>query len=183
MINVWNLTQSLAISVLIFGGAIQGMASASPRFETSQLEQTPEQTSSKRQLDPRTNISFESRGCMRKGTRVTCEVIATNFNDIHRTVRFGASYENYQTRAIDPTGSVFVANSVQFNDVQRGRDRITTDLAPGIPTKLVYSFRIPQEIKEVSVIDVGYLAISRIDVLGRTTLPNVGAISTSTASK
>lgn len=181
MTSVWKLAQSLAVSTIILGS--NGVAFALPQVNSSPIAQTPETSASKRQLDPRTNISFESQGCTRRGNVVTCEVISTNFNNMHRRVHFGASFEKYPTRVVDPKGNVFVARSVNFNNVQRGSDRVTIDLAPGVPTRLVFLFQIPQTITEISAIDIGYLAISRIDVLSRTTLTNVGSISAAVGSR
>jgi hypothetical protein len=139
---------------------------------------TPQQSTQNRQVDRRYNLSFEYRGCQRANTRVVCDVVVTNFTDTSRKVSFGADFQDYQTRAIDTQGNVYIASSLQLNEIQKGKERVLIDLPPGIPTKLALNFRIPKQVTELTAIDLGYLTISRIDTIGRITIPSIGSIST-----
>ncbi|NJL63128.1 MAG: hypothetical protein HC903_16470 [Methylacidiphilales bacterium] len=147
--------------------------------------QTPSgQSSQVKQTDRKYNITFEYRGCQRarSNTKVTCEVIATNFNDNYLKISFGARNEQYQTRAVDTLGNVYTSGSLQLNQYD-SRDKILTDLAPGIPTKLTFNFKIPEQVTELSALDLGYLTVSRIDTVGRISLPNIGAIASANSTK
>lgn len=147
-------------------------------------QNTPVQQSTARQVDRRFNISFEPRGCQRiSSSRVNCEVLVTNFTDLHRQVSFGADYQAYQTRLVDNEGNVYSASSLQLNQFQRGKERVLIELAPGIPTKLSFNFRVPSRINELSVIDLGYQVIGRVDTTARMTVPNIGAITSNNAQR
>ena len=146
-------------------------------------QNTPVQSTA-RQVDRRFNISFEPRGCQRiSSSRINCEVLVTNFTDLHRQVSFGADYQAYQTRLVDNEGNVYSASSLQLNQFQRGKERVLIELAPGIPTKLSFGFRVPSRINELSVIDLGYQVIGRVDTTARITVPNIGAITSNNAQR
>lgn len=170
MINVSKLLSLAAISSLVFTNVTNA-----PQV-SAQL--TPQQPTQNRQVDRRYNLSFEYGGCQRASTRVVCNVLVTNFTDSSRKISFGANYEDYQTRAIDAQGNLYIANSMQLNQYQKAKERVLIDLPPGIPTKLAFNFRIPPQISELAAIDVGYLNISRVDTIGRITISNLGSIST-----
>jgi hypothetical protein len=146
------------------------------------IAQTPQQPTA-RQVDRRFNISFEPRSCQRANTTVNCDVVVTNFTDTHRQVSFGVGYQAYQTRLVDAEGNVYTANGLQLNQYQRARERVLIELAPGIPTKLSFNFRVPQKINELSALDLGYQVIGRIDTTSRLTMPNIGSITTTNAQK
>lgn len=145
-------------------------------------QSTPGKSSQSRQVDRRYNLNFEYRGCQRAGNRVTCDVVVTNFSDINRQVSFGASFADYRTNVVDPNGNLYTASSVQTNSYQEGRDKALTDLAPGVPTKLTFNFKIPTEVTELTALDLGYRNITQIDTFGRITISNIGNISTATSS-
>jgi hypothetical protein len=162
---------------LIGIAAVSGLVFTITNTQTT-AQTTPAQSSQNRQVDRRYNLSFEYRGCQRANTRVVCDVVVTNFTDASRKVSFGADYQDYQTRAIDTQGNVYVASGLQLNQLQKGKERVLIDLPPGIPTKLAFNFRIPAQITELAAIDLGYQTIGRVDTIGRITISNVGSIST-----
>jgi hypothetical protein len=170
MINASKLISVAAVSSLVFTNITNA-----PQVSA---QTTPEQPAQNRQVDRRYNLSFEYRGCQRASRRVICNVVVTNFTDTYRKVSFGADYKDYQTRAIDTQGNVYVAEGLQLNQLQKGKERVLIDLPPGIPTKLTFNFRIPPQVADLAAIDVGYLTISRVDTIGRITISNLGNIST-----
>ncbi len=176
MHSMWKSIKNFVLPGLVLGTCVQIVA---PTLIVSKAAaQTPSgQSSSIKQVDRRYNISFEYKGCQRakRKASVACEVIATNFNDNYLKISFGARNEQYQTRAVDNLGNVYTSGSLQLNQYD-SRDKILTDLAPGIPTKLTFNFKIPQQVTELSALDLGYLTVSRIDTVGRISLSNIGAI-------
>ncbi|MBF2063724.1 MAG: hypothetical protein IGS39_04750 [Calothrix sp. C42_A2020_038] len=171
--HVKSLIRLAALSSLFAGFAYipQGIAQNAPEQSTA------------RQMDRRYNMTFESRGCQRSNLRVICDVIVTNFTDSHRQVSFGVRYAGYQTRLVDNAGNVYTANALQLNQYQSARERILIELAPGIPKRFSYSFRVPQGISELSAIDIGYQVIGRVDTTARITIPNIGNITATNAQK
>jgi hypothetical protein len=144
--------------------------------------QNAPQQSTARQVDKRFNITFEPRACQRaSSTRVNCDVLVTNFTDSHRQISFGAGFKGYQTRLVDTEGNVYPASSLQLNQFQRAQERVLIELAPGVPTRLSFSFRVPQRINDLAVLDLGYRVVGRIDTTDRISLPNIGAITSSSA--
>ncbi len=170
MINVSKLLSVATISSLVFTSVTNASL-----VSAQLISQQPTQN---RQVDRRYSLSFEYSGCQRASTRVVCSVVVTNFTDTSRKISFGADYQDYQTRAIDAQGNVYVASSMQLNQYQKGKERVLIDLPPGIPTKLAFNFRIPPQITELAAIDLGYLNIGRVDTIGRITISNLGSIST-----
>ncbi|WP_158224881.1 hypothetical protein [Brunnivagina elsteri] len=183
MHRMWKSIKNVALTGLVLGTCVQIVA---PTLVVSKAAaQTPSaQSSAIKQTDKRYNITFEYRGCQRakSKTQVVCEVIATNFNDNYLKISFGARNEQYQTRAVDNLGNVYTSASLQLNQYD-SRDKIQTDLAPGIPTKLTYNFKIPEQVTELSALDLGYLTVSRIDTVGRISLSNIGAIASASTAK
>ncbi|MEA5571687.1 hypothetical protein [Calothrix sp. UHCC 0171] len=180
MSSLWKSIKNVTLPALLLGTGIQ---IAVPTLVVSPVNaQTPGESSIK-QVDRRYNISFDYRGCQRtqRNARVTCEVIATNFNNNHIRVSFGARNVQYQTRLVDNSGNVYTSGSLQLNQYD-SQDKILTDLAPGIPTKLVFNFRVPEQVTQLSALDLGYLTVGRVDTINRITLSNLGAIA-STAKK
>jgi hypothetical protein len=145
-------------------------------------QSTPGKSSQSRQVDRRYNLNFDYRGCQRSGTRVSCDVVVTNFSDINRQVSFGASFADYRTNVVDPDGNLYTASSIQTNSYQQGKDKARVDLAPGVPTKLTFNFKIPTATTELTAIDLGYRHTTQIDTLGRITIANIGSIGTATSS-
>ncbi|BAZ17030.1 hypothetical protein NIES4071_89080 [Calothrix sp. NIES-4071] len=177
-----NLAKNLIVGTLFTSLIAIGYTSPGAT-QNIPVQNTPAQSTA-RQVDRRFNISFEPRGCQRtSSSRVTCEVLVTNFTDSHRQISFGADYQAYQTRLVDSEGNVYSANSLQLNQLQRGTQRVLIELAPGIPTRLSYNFRVPSRINELLVIDLGYQVIGRIDTTARITLPNIGAITSNNAQR
>jgi hypothetical protein len=163
---------------LIGVAAVSTLVLTIPNVQQVWAQTTPEQPSQNRQVDRRYNLSFEYRGCQRARNSVICDVVVTNFTNMHRKVSFGARYLDYQTRATDTQGNVYISEGLQMNSSQKGQERVLIDLPPGIPTKLAFNFKIPAQVTELTAIDLGYLAVGRVDTIGRITISNIGSIST-----
>jgi hypothetical protein len=175
MLSISKLIRATILSSFILGS----IANVSPISAQS----TSGQSNQAKQVDRRYNLSFEHRGCQRAKTRVTCDVVVTNFSDINRQISFGASFPDYRTNIIDPAGNLYTSNSIQTNSYQQGKDKVLIDLAPEIPTKLTFNFKIPTQITELTALDLGYRNITQIDTLGRITIPNIGNISAATTAQ
>lgn len=169
MIQALKLIGVVAVSSLVF---------TITNTEKAAAQTTPEQPSQNRQVDRRYNLSFENRGCQRARNNVVCDIVVTNFANTHQKVSLGARYQDYQTRATDTQGNVYISEGLQLNSYQKGQERVLIELPPGIPTKLGFNFRIPPQVTELTAIDLGYMTISRVDTIGRITISNIGSIST-----
>jgi hypothetical protein len=177
MNGVWKISKKVGILSLILGAELSSthLVLASPQVaqipQISQGQDVPAQ-----QIDRRFGISFESRGCQRAKTTVICDVAVTNRGRTHRQIRFGAREEQYQTNVTDTNGNVYVAQRVQLNELERNERRIFTELAPGITSKVRFSFRIPEQVTQLNAIDVGYETLGITDLIGRITVPNLGTV-------
>jgi hypothetical protein len=146
--------------------------------------QETQQQSATRQVDRRYNITFEPRACQRASrSRVNCEVLVTNFTDSHRQISFGARYEGYQTRLVDTEGNVYLTDSLQLNQFQKAKERVLIELAPGVPTRLSFSFKVPEKVNTIATLDMGYKVIGKIDTTDRISLTNIGAITSNSSQK
>jgi hypothetical protein len=175
---MFSISKLIGVSILssfVFGN-IAYISSVS-------AQSTSGQSSQAKQVDRRYNLSFEYRTCQRANTKVACDVVVTNFSDINRQVSFGANFADYRTHVVDPDGNLYTASSIQTNSYQQGKDKARVDLAPGVPTKLTFNFKIPTQITELTAIDLGYRNITQIDTLGRITIANIGNISTATTAQ
>jgi uncharacterized lipoprotein NlpE involved in copper resistance len=175
MFSISKLIRASILSSFILG-SIANISAVSAQSTSGQSNQA-------KQVDRRYNLSFEYRGCQRAKIRVTCDVVVTNFSDINRQVSFGASFADYRTHVIDPAGNLYTSNGIQTNSYQQGKDKALIDLAPGIPTKLTFNFKIPTQVTELTAIDLGYRNITQIDTFGRITIPSIGNISAATTAQ
>jgi hypothetical protein len=174
MANAWKFVKKVGLFSFILGAfpTSPSLVLASPQVaQIAQGQDVPTQ-----QLDRRYNIVFESRGCQRVKTTVICDVAVTNRSRTHRQIRFGASHEYYQTNVTDTNANVYVAQRVQLNELERNQGRIFTELAPGITSKVRFSFRIPEKVTQLNAIDVGYETLGVTDLIGRITVSNLGTI-------
>jgi hypothetical protein len=144
-------------------------------------QQIPTKTLAPQAVDENYKLKFESGGCKRTGrTEVICDVIVTNLSDKREKVFFtgNVNVKNYLTSAIDTSGTVYstiLAQSGANKSSTSGAFYFPTDIAVGIPTKVIFTFNIPQEITQLSALDVGY----RIDTTAkRIALTNIGTIAT-----
>lgn len=169
MIQALKLIGVAAVSSLVFTITNTIKATA---------QTTPEQSSQNRQVDRKYSLSFEYRGCQRAKNNVVCDIVVTNFANTHQKVSLGARYKDYQTRATDTQGNVYISEGLQLNSYQKGQERVLIELPPGIPTKLAFGFRIPPQVTELAAIDLGYMTVSRVDTIGRITISNIGGILT-----
>jgi uncharacterized lipoprotein NlpE involved in copper resistance len=173
---MFSISKLIGVSILssFILGSIANISSVSAQSTSEQAKQVD---------DPRYQLKFEYRGCQRANTKVTCDVVVTNFSDINRQVSFGASFPDYRTHVIDPAGNLYTSSSIQSNPYQQGKDKALIDLAPGIPTKLTFNFKIPTQITELTALNLGYRNITQIDTFGRITIPNIGNITAATTAQ
>ncbi|BAZ38189.1 hypothetical protein NIES4101_41250 [Calothrix sp. NIES-4101] len=182
MSSLWKSIKNVTLPALLLGTCVQ--VAVSTLAVSPVAAQTSSGASAIKQVDRKYNISFDYRGCQRakSNARVVCEVIATNFSNNHIKVSFGARNVQYQTRLVDNSGNVYTSGSLQLNQYD-SQDKILTDLAPGIPTKLVFNFKVPEQVTQLSALDLGYLTVGRVDTINRITLSNLGAIATASTAK
>jgi hypothetical protein len=92
------------------------------------------------------------------------------------------------TNAIDTSGTVHpvqrAESGADFSDLEVPNGSacqcFTDSLASGIPTKVTFTFQIPQELTELTALDIGYWWYEDDSALGvskRTALANIGAIT------
>lgn len=141
-------------------------------------------------VDEKINLKFESRGCSRtKTTQVTCDVLITNLGNTRQIVKFTSDYQYMpETNAIDSSGTVYPVQISQSGaDISKysgGYDRLdcncfSISLVSGIPTKVTFTFEIPQEVNELAAIDLGFAWANGVGYdteNKRIAISNIGAI-------
>ncbi|MCV3214136.1 hypothetical protein OGM63_11545 [Plectonema radiosum NIES-515] len=55
--------------------------------------------------------------------------------------------------------------------------RFSTNIASGIPTKIIFTFEIPKEVSKLSVLDVGYIPGASENKEKRIAIKNIGTIA------
>jgi hypothetical protein len=146
------------------------------------IKQTSQQTTLKAQsVDEDTNLKFEASGCYRtNSTTVICDVLVTNLSNTRQDVRFsGNANMSSITNAIDTSGTVYGANLAQSGTLTSstaGGFYFSTNIASGIPTKIIFTFEIPKEVTQLSALDVGYVAETSGNNEKRIAITNIGAI-------
>ncbi len=134
-------------------------------------------------VDEEHNLKFESRGCQRiNNKKVTCNVLVTNIGNTRANLLFTVPNDTTApfTNAIDSSGTVYVATIVQMGSyvADNRNSRISNDFAPGIPTKVTFSFEIPEPVNELAAIDVGYgYLVNSLVYPKRMAIPNIGTIT------
>jgi hypothetical protein len=141
-------------------------------------------------VDEEVNFKFESRGCLRtKLTQVTCDVLVTSLARQRQGIRFSVSNSAIpNTNAIDTSGTVYAVQRTQsganFSDsvVSDGSacGCFTIYPAPGVPTKVTFTFEIPSKVTELSALDIGYWWYqdsSSSGVSKRTAVSKIGTIA------
>jgi hypothetical protein len=137
-------------------------------------------------VDEDSNLKFEPRGCRRtKATQVICDVLITNLGNTRQGMKFGV-YGN-ATNAIDSSGTVYGAKRVQsgesFADINGSNGTVcgcfSISIAAGIPTKVTFTFEIPQEVTELAALDVDFASSSGGK---RIAISNIGTIATQSNS-
>lgn len=176
----------LASGIALYSGftVVSAKAAPIPQIVTQML---PGEILLAQSVDEDSNIKFESRGCRRtKPAQVTCDVLVTNIGEKRQGLRFGV-YGN-ATKAIDSSGTVHDAQRVQsggsFADIDGSNGTacgcFSLDLASGIPTKVTFTFKIPQEVTDLTALDVDFgWSKDNASMWGgkRIAISNIGAIA------
>lgn len=135
-------------------------------------------------IDEKYNLKFESRGCRRiNNKKVSCDVLVTNIGNTPADLLFVVpnSTTGKYTNAIDSSGTVYVASVVQMGTYvtdDKYKDSVRNNFSSGIPTKVTFSFDIPEPVNELAALDVayGYLIKSVVNP-SRVTIANIGTIA------
>ncbi|AFZ23740.1 hypothetical protein Cylst_1456 [Cylindrospermum stagnale PCC 7417] len=137
-------------------------------------------------IDEEYNLKFESRGCRRiNNKKVSCDVLITNIGNTPAVLSFEASNTTTQgpfTNAIDSSGTVYAATVIQMGTYITNGDyvrNIKHDFSSGIPTKITFSFDIPEPVNELAALDLGYRdpIKSAAKSKKRITIANIGTIT------
>jgi hypothetical protein len=135
-------------------------------------------------VDEQHNLKFESRGCRRiNNKKVTCDVLVTNIGNTRADLLFVVPNSTTApfTNSIDSSGTVYAATVIQMGTyVADGKQnlKIRNDFGIGIPTKVTFSFEIPESVNELAAIDVGYgYLVNSVVNPTRITIANIGAIA------
>ncbi len=178
----------LALGIVFFCGAT--FASSMAVFASQDVAQRTKGNTliAQSTVDEKSNLKFESRGCRRtKPTQVNCDVLITNTGNERQSLKFTAEFDYMQkTKAIDSSGTVYPVQIVQSGaDVSRvgvsngwACNCFTVSLAPSIPTKVTFTFEIPQDVTDLAALDLGYDGGSN----NRTAISNIGTITSQSNS-
>jgi len=148
------------------------------------INQKSQQTNLKAQpIDEDNNLKFESDGCYRtNSTQVICGAVITNLSNTRQDVSFSANsrYNTWITSAIDTYGTVYSAQLAQSGTQKSSNTdsfRFSTNIASGIPTKIIFTFEIPKEVTKLSALDVGYIPGASENKEKRIAIKNIGTIA------
>ncbi len=148
------------------------------------INKKPQQTTlGSQSIDEDNNLKFETPGCYRtNSTNVICDVLVTNLSNTRQDVLFSGNVNVPEiTNAIDTSGTVYDAKLAQSGGLKSSKAEggyFSTSIASGISLKIIFTFEIPKEITQLSVLDVGYVAKTSGNQVKRIAITNVGTIAT-----
>jgi hypothetical protein len=161
MIRVNNLIKTAALSTVMFGaGAAVATVSLSylPIVNATPTKLAVGLKQSKgEEVDEKNNLKFRVQDCKRGGKTVVCNVIATNLKNENQKIVISWT-DALHSRVIDSSGNQYIAKQTQIgSSIQKGNDgTLAADLIGNIPTKIIYSFEIPQEVTNLAAFEVNY---------------------------
>ncbi|MFH7029485.1 MAG: hypothetical protein ACHBN1_29890 [Heteroscytonema crispum UTEX LB 1556] len=162
MHSFWKSGKILILSVVMFGAGASAATialsylpsvTAAPKIVTQGLKQNSKTVVT----DEERQFKFELQGCKRGNQKVTCNILITNLANKNKTIEFAASgVATQQSRLIDDSGNEYVAQNVKIGSQERSSS-LQTELIAGIPTKVILTFEIPQQISKFAVLEA-YIA-------------------------
>lgn len=138
-------------------------------------------------VDEEAKLKFDSRGCRRtKAQQVTCDVLVTNLATQRESIRLSVGSSD----AIDTSGTVYPVqrthSGANFADIAITNGTacgcFAMNLASGIPTKVTFIFEIPQDVTELTALDIGFERPQPLWVGRRIAVSNIGRIASQTGS-
>jgi len=158
MLRVKNLFNVFTLSAVMFGaGATVATVALSylPMVNASSTKITQGLKQSKaEEVDEDNGLKFKFQDCKRGGKYVVCSVLATNLKNDNQKVYFQADSDT-RGRVIDVDGNQYVGKLV-IKGQPKDDGWLATSLIQGIPTKISYSFEIPQEVTRMAALEVKY---------------------------
>lgn len=160
MFSVKNITTLVALSTVMFGtGATVATVTLSylPMVNASSTKVAQGLKQSKaEESDEEYGFKFRLQDCKRGGKTVVCNVLATNLKSQNQQIWISWS-TLVRTRVIDSSGNEYIAKQAQIGpSIAKDGEILSANLIGGIPTKLIYSFDIPQEVTNLAAIEVSY---------------------------
>jgi len=184
MLRVKNLVKVLALSTVMFGaGATVATVALSylPMVNASSISIAQGLKQSKaEEVDEENHLKFRVQDCKRVGKNVVCDVLATNLKKENQW--FYVSWNtSTRGRVIDSSGNEYIAKQTQVGQsISKDGRELVVNLIEGIPTKISYTFEIPQEVTKLAAVEVNY-SNSIININGKVALRDI-TISASQAS-
>jgi len=184
MLRVKNLFNVFALSAVMFGaGATVATVALSylPTVNASSITIAQGSKQSKpEEVDEENNLKFRVVNCKRFGKNVVCDVLATNLKKENRWFYVSWSTST-RGRVIDSSGNEYIAKQTQIGQsISKDGRELVANLIEGIPTKISYTFEIPQEVTNLAAVEVNY-SNPLTNIIGRVALRDI-TISASQAS-
>lgn len=103
-------------------------------------------------------LRFQLQSCQRNRAIVTCAILITNLDDKQQDLQiriYGNGFGNNNSRSIDSSGNQYLPNQIQLGSEKSPSDAYT-NLIPNVPIKGSLSFELPQQITNLSAVEVSY---------------------------
>jgi hypothetical protein len=165
-----KFAQVVALSSFVFGSFASSAISA-PAPQNAGRQMLQGQTLIAQVIDKNGEFSVDSRGCQRRGTNVTCDVIVTNLKENNLNITFYADdYGRSNTYAVDSNGNQYMAKLVRISKSE-SRNYVGNTYIPNIPVKVNFVFELPEQVNQLAAFSILYNYNSTI------TLRNVPIVS------
>lgn len=145
-----------SVAIFIAGAVVATITSsyiASVNANSTRIAQVSKQDSKMVSIDQERQMRFELKGCNRVNQKLSCNFLLTNLASENRQIVFyGSGYSNARSRMIDDSGNEYSPLTVQVGG-QVGSTEQQTYLIPGVPMKVVLTFKVPPQVSNLSVIE------------------------------
>lgn len=159
MLRVKNLVKTVALFTVVFGAGVMSATVALsylPMVNASSTSIAQGLKQSKEEVDEENNLKFRVQDCKRVGKNVICDVLATNLKKENQKLWISWSTLT-RGRVIDTNGNQYIAKQTQIGQsISKDGEPLAANLIEGIPTKISYTFEIPQGVNNLAVVEVNY---------------------------
>ncbi|BAZ53773.1 hypothetical protein NIES4103_64560 [Nostoc sp. NIES-4103] len=107
------------------------------------------------------NISFNLQKCQRNAQSkiVSCQLLITATSEMNQRIQLYGNRETASPRVFDLSGNEYTANFVQLGKYKSTSDSngsVVNELIPGIATKLIVNFDLPQDLTQLAALEIKY---------------------------
>lgn len=150
-----------ALSSLIFGtvAATATVASVSSSDATTSPI-TLAQASPSKIVVEKDKVRFQLDSCRRTGLQVTCSLLITNLAEDTDITLYATYLSSRSSRTVDFSGNQYFAQTVSIGGSEKATRYVETKLFQGIPLKATVSFKLPQKVKQLAIIEIFFRANS-----------------------